>query len=184
MEVVAFWNVIAGATLLQLFQGMVQGTTSWLSCHMEPTPHTPAKSSSSLGLKFEILIFIQKSLCIGQPMSTGRSNTWSELKRAKPTDINFHNQSWFLGKKVYWGRFYHMKINLKIGEGCGRGADSCPIVIIEWFGFASITEGNYIFVCLFVYIYFGDFCPFPLTIKKLLNHINSYQERQVYCFLV
>lgn len=99
-----------------------------------------------------------------------RSNIWSELKRAKPTDINFHNQSWFLGKKVYWGRFYHMKINLKIGEGCGRGADSCPIVIIEWFGFASITEGNYIFVCLFVCSFISTLGIFVLFLWQLRNY--------------
>lgn len=39
MEVVAFQNVIAGATLLQLFQVMLQVAMSWLSSHCNP-PHS------------------------------------------------------------------------------------------------------------------------------------------------
>lgn len=131
---------------------MVQVTMSWLFSHMQPTPLPSAKFSSSLGLRFEIPIFTQKSLCIGQPMSVGRSNTWSELKGEQTTNINFHDQSWFLGKKVYWGGFYHWQISLRIGEGYGRGADSSSITIIEWFGFASITKGNYLYIYLSIYL--------------------------------
>lgn len=150
MEVVAFWNVIAGATLLQLFRV----TTNWLASHVQPNTLPPAKSSSFLGLRFEIWIFTWKSLCFGQPMSVGRSNTWSELKRGKTTSINFHNWSWFLGKKVSRDGFYHWQINLRIGEGCGRGADNSSITIIEWFSFEET-----VCVCVCVCIIWGFFCP-------------------------
>lgn len=111
-------------------------------------------------------------------MSMGRSNAWSAVKREKSLAFIFIINPNSLGRRYIGVDFITSELTWEWVRDVEEELTTLPLALLNGLGLLLLLKET-IYIVFFVVGFF----LWTQTIQKSVSPLNSYQERQVYCFL-